>query len=170
MADKHRNRAFGHGRFAVAELGGHIDLDGDTCDLFEPVFRHQTGIKRRAAGHHRQALDLCKIQRRGGQGHIGAIAADVMRQGTLQHGRLLGDLLGHKMLVSAFVSRTCINLDHFHRTVGLLARGIANVQRSAGQHRHIALFKIGDLVGHRGQCNRIGADKHFAVSVTNRQW
>ena len=103
LADKQGNSALGHRRFTVAEFRGHIDLDGHACDLLEPVFRDVTGIKRGATGHHRHALNFGKVDAAIRQHNIGAICVDVMGEGALQHRRLFGDFLGHKVLEATFV-------------------------------------------------------------------
>ena len=109
MAHEEGDRALGDWRFAVAEFGGHIDLDGQAGDLFEPVFRGQAGIEGRAAGYHGQAVNPGEIKAGIGQGDFLHIFVEVELNSIGQNRRLFGDFLGHEVLVAALVDRGLIN-------------------------------------------------------------
>ena len=169
LADEQRHGAAGDGRFAVAEFGRDVDFHRDACDLFEPVFRDHTGVEGRAAGDQRQTLDLGKVDAGLGQGNFGASGVDVMGKGPLQHGGLLGDFLGHKVLVTGLVDGGRACLDLFARAVNLFASGIADLNAGAGHDGPVAFVQIGDRVSHWGQRDGVRADEVFAVPVADRQ-
>ena len=84
--------------------------------------------------------------------------------------RLLVDLLGHEVAVVALfgqqsargaVDRLAFD-DAGRRSRGTSAPG-------AGDDNPVALLEIGDAVGERGERQRVGAEKHLAVAVADRE-
>jgi hypothetical protein len=166
LADEKRE-AFGRKRrLAVAEFRGDIDFTGQARERFEPVFRGEAGIGGGAAGHQRQAVEMSEVER-GGQ--VQRAVLEVMRQRIAKNGGLLGDFLGHEMLVAAFFDAGLVDVDAGNLAVGGAVGTVEDLRALAGDKGIIALFEIGDTVGHRGERDGVGAYKHFAVAIADGQ-
>src|SRR6185312_17109491 len=63
LRDEDREAALRHRRFAVAEFGGDIEIDGNLREALEPVFRDLSGIVRGAAGGDRDAVQILEVER-----------------------------------------------------------------------------------------------------------
>ena len=162
LADDKRQRAGGHGRFAIAEFRGDIDLAGDASHLFEPVFRSQAGIIARAAGHHHHAVEAGEIK---AFGENRQRAGRVAGQRLGQNAGLFMDLFGHEMLIARLVDDGGADLDPGLGAAGGGAGFIENLSARAGDEGNIALVEISDLVGHGGQRDGVRADIHLALSL-----
>ena len=92
-----------------------------------------------------------------------------MGQGTLQHDGLFRDFFGHEVFEASFIDARIVDLDRFDSTVSDVALRIADLKAGAGDDGPITFFKVRDPVCHWCQRNCIRANKHFAISVTNRK-
>ena len=96
----------GQRRFAVAEFRGDIDFDGKPGDALEPVFGDKAGDVGGAAGGDGDAVERGEIERqllRQARPALGEI--DIFGERVADHLGLLGNLLGHEMLVLALVDQ-----------------------------------------------------------------
>ena len=169
LADEQRRGPFGDRRVAVAELGRDIDIHGQAGQLLEPVFRGEAGVERGAAGNQAHALDRGEIGGAAGQHDVAAILGEVMREGGADHQRLFGDLLGHEVPVPGLVDAGMVDLYGLDGPCHGIALRIGHVHALPRHHREIALFEIGDAVGHRPERDRIRADEHLALAVADGQ-
>ena len=88
-----------------------------------------------------------------------------MARGIRQNGRLLGDFLGHEVLVAAFLDGGGVDVDCPDLAIGAVTLGVDDLDARPAEDREIALFQIGDAVGERGERDGVGAKEHLAVAV-----
>ena len=62
LGNEQREAAFLKHRFAIAELGSHIDVDRNPRELLEPVFRNHPCVIGCSAGNDGDALDARNIE------------------------------------------------------------------------------------------------------------
>ena len=139
-------------------------------ELLEPIFGDHPGVIRRAAGDDRHALDAAQIEAEIGQRDRALERADIALQRLRDDDRLLENLLAHEVRVIALVDlvrarRPEATISRVDRLVG----AIENLDRVAPHHRPVALFQIGDLLGQRGQRQRVRAEIILALAVADRQ-
>ena len=104
LRDEQSEAARLEGRFAITELGRHIDLDRDARQALEPVFRDQAGQIGRPARRDRDPLQALKSNGRSNGRLISPEGeVDVMGERAAHHFRLLVDLLRHEVAVVALV-------------------------------------------------------------------
>ena len=156
-------------RFAVAVFGGDVDLDRQAREALDPVFADQAGHVGGAAGDDRDARDRRRIDRPGEGLEPLRRHVDVMGEGVADDLRLLVDLLGHEVAVVALLGQQsaggAVNRLAFDDAVGR----IVERRPGAGGDDPIALLEIGDAVGEGGERQRVGAEKHRAVAVADRE-
>ena len=167
MTDKQGQSVLADRRRAIAELRGDIDFNRNSGQFLDPVFRGQASIERRSTGHHDNAVDVGKVRHRIGETQ--AILANVMRNGICENCRLFGDLLGHEVLVDAFLDARGVDCDRAHLAIGKAPFVIEDLHAVAGQNRPVAFLKIGHLVRQRCKRNRIRAEEHLAVAMADSQ-
>ncbi len=160
--------AFFEWRLAVAEFRSDIDFHRQLGEALEPVFRHQSGIKRGAAGRQRQPLELLPVERQFPRqrdllgGHV-----DVMGERVADHFRLLVDFLGHEVLVIALVHQLGRRSGFDHRPLDRVTLLVADLDALVRHHRPVAVFQVTDGVGERRQRDGVGAEIHLAVAVAD---
>ena len=79
--------------------------------------------------------------------------------------RLLRDFLCHVVAVVALVHQHGRSLGETHGSLHGAVLTVEDLDRSAREHRPVAVFQIGDPVGEWRQCDGIGAKEHLAVAV-----
>src|SRR4051794_39434603 len=62
LRNKDREVALAQRSFAIAKLGGHIDLHGQPRERFKPVLRNQSCIACGTAGGNRDTLDVAEVE------------------------------------------------------------------------------------------------------------
>ncbi len=157
-------------RLAIAKFGRHIDIHRQSRIALEPVLGHQSCIKGRPARRDRQPRQLCEIEWQFfPQLDRFARQIDVMRQ-RVRHGLgLLVDFLGHEMAMIALVGQSRRRRRHLPRPLDDSAIEIENLHLAGRNHRPVALFEIGYLVGEWSQRKRIGPQIHLVLSMPDRQ-
>ncbi len=90
-----------------------------------------------------------------------------MRERVADHFRLFVDFLGHEVLVVALVDQLRRRRRLDYRPFDRVAGFVADLDAFVRHHRPVAVFQVTDLVGERGERDRIGAEKHFAFAVTD---
>jgi hypothetical protein len=92
-----------------------------------------------------------------------------MRERVTDHFRLLVDLLRHEVLIVTLVNelRRCRGLEN--RTLDLTILFVANLHALAREHRPVTVLEVADGVGERRKRDRVGAEIHFAIAVTDRE-
>ncbi len=90
-----------------------------------------------------------------------------MGERVADHFRLLVDFLGHEVLVVALVDQLRGSRRLEHRPLDFAALLVTNLDALVRHHRPVAVFQIADGVGERRQRNRIRAEIHLAVAVTD---
>ena len=78
-----------------------------------------------------------------------------MCQSVAQNRRLLGNFLGHEMLVSALFDPGLVDADLLDLAVGGAVLMVENFGTGTGDEGMIAFFQIADTVGHGGECNGV---------------
>ncbi|MGK2228110.1 MAG: hypothetical protein ACI9GK_001940 [Devosia sp.] len=155
---------------AIAEFGGHIDIDRQPRIAFEPVFGHSAGQKGRAAGADGQAAEIGEVERHlladrdlfGAHVHI---MAERMTDGF----GLLVDFLGHEVAVITLVDHQRRGLRDLHIAFDNGVLGVANGRAGMGDHGPVAIFEIAQAGGERGQCHGVGAQIHLAIAIADGQ-
>src|SRR5262245_57718662 len=86
------------------------------------------------------------------------------------HFRLFMDFLRHEVLVVTLVDqlRRCRGFKDW--TFDFAAMLIVNLHALAREHGPVTVFQVADRVGEWCQSDRIGAEIHLAITVTNREW
>jgi hypothetical protein len=170
LGDEEGHVARLHGRFAIAELGSDVDLDGEPSEAFEPVFPDETGEISCAAGGNRQALHVAEIER---QFHRKRDPAGrevhVMGERATHDLRLLVDLLRHEVAVVALLGDEGAGDDFLARTLHRTTFGIADVRAVTGEDGPVAVLQVADLVRQRRERQRVGAEIHLALAEPDRQ-
>ena len=93
-----------------------------------------------------------------------------MRERVADHFGLLVDLLRHEVAIAALVhQRRPSALRDLDLAVGGRALGIVDRDLRAAQHRHIAVFQIGDAVGERREREGVGAEIGFLLAIADRE-
>ena len=92
-----------------------------------------------------------------------------MRQRVADDFRLLVDFLRHEMAMIALVDQERRGVRLLHLALDLLAGHVAHLDALAAQDRPVALFQIADRFGERRERDRIGAEIHLALAVTDRE-
>src|SRR5262249_22388596 len=103
----------------------------------------------------------------GGQPNASGRHVDVMGQRVAHHLRLLVNFLRHEVTVIAFVDEKRRGRGPEYGTLDLAALGVADFDSLAGKHHRIALLEVGNRVGKGSECDRIGAEIHFTVTVAD---
>ena len=168
LADEDADGARAERRLAVAELGGDLDLHRQAGEPFEPVLRHVAGVVRRAAGHQHQAVAGGEVDAVRGGRRL-AVGGEVARERVGDHRRLLVHLLGHEVLVGAFLGVDVLQRDVVDLAGRRAAVGVEDVDRLAGEDGVVALVEVGDAVGEGGEGQRVGADEDLAVAIADGQ-
>ena len=115
-------------------------------------------------------LDLLEIERqRHRQRHALVRHVEIMRERVADHLGLLVDFLRHEMAMIALVDQERRGGRFQHRALDHLAVGVVHLDALARHHRPVAVFEIGDRVGERRERDRVGAEKHLAVAVADRE-
>ncbi|MNX93838.1 hypothetical protein D3C86_1260460 [compost metagenome] len=153
--------------FAIAEFRGDIDFHRQTRVTFEPVFADQAGQIGRAAGGNRKAGKLGEVDCRVGLLHGLGGEIHVMAERVGNDFRLLVDFLFHEVAMVALVDHEGRRLRDLTLALHRLAREIDDLSTLAGQDGTIAIHQIGDFVGEGRQRDGVGAEEHFAPTVTD---
>ena len=145
-------------RLAVTELARHIDVDGHSGELLEPIFGDHAGVEAGAAGDDRDAIDGRQVEVEIGQRDLALERADVALESLGNHDRLLENLLLHEVAIIALLDprRQGTGLDDFsaHPLVG----AVVDLDAIALDDGPVAFLEIGDLLGQRRQRQRVGAE------------
>ena len=167
LADEDRHRGGRQDRLAVAEFRGDIDVGGQAGDLFEPVFCDMASKGCRATGNQSDPVDICEIK---ALRKVQASACSgVVLQRIGDDDGLLGDFLGHEMLVPGLFDPGCIQRHLGHGAARAAAFMVEDFDRLARDTDHIAVFQIGKPVGHRRQGQRVRADEILALAIAHGQ-
>ncbi len=170
LRNEDRQIALAQRRLAVAEFGGDIEFDRDAGQPLEPVFGDKACVARGAAGHDRNALDVLEVERQlQRQRHPLGRHVDVARQRVADHFRLLVDFLGHEVAIIGLVDQKRRRTGFQHLAVHHRALLVVDHADFAGQNHPVAVFEIADGVGEGRQRDRVRAQIHLAVAVTDRQ-
>jgi hypothetical protein len=169
LADEQRHTALRQGRLAVAELRGDVDFDRDAGHPLEPILGDPAGVARGTAGDHGDARHRRQIERQRRQADLARGGVDEALQGVADHGGLLEDLLLHEVAVVALADQRARQFGLAHLALGFVAALVEDRRAGARHHRPVALFQIADLLGQRRQSQGVGAEKHLAVAVADRQ-
>ena len=162
------------GRIAIAELAGVLDLDGDAGELLEQILADQRRVIAGAAGRQDDALDLAQLLRCRGSGRrSGRVRVGVVEpaaQGVLQRFGLLVNLLEHVVLEVALVG-VARRPSSMSWTAASTRRGRWSrmCQSSGGQHAHLMIVEVNDLVGVAGQGGRIAGQEVLALADAEHQ-
>ena len=154
---------------AVAELGRDLDLDRDLREPGEPVFGDQPRVVGGAAGDDGHLADPTEIERHVRQGDDAVPRVEHAVQRISDHRRLLVDLLEHEMGEVSLA-------DHRARGRGAPDLALDDVavlvvdDRPVGPHlRPVALVEIADAAGQGRERERVGAEKHLALAIADRE-
>ena len=138
--------------------------------MLEPIFADQARIKGGAAGRHRNPVDFCEIERqRGGQPDSRCGEIDVMGERVGDHLGLLEDFLRHEMAVIALVDQEGRSRGADDRPRHHFAGGVLNHHAAASDHGKITILKVGERFGQWRERDGVGAEKHLAVAVADRE-
>ena len=154
LGHKNRERPLWHGRFAVAVFRRHIDLDRYPGNLFEPVFRRQTGIESGAAGDHGDPVEGGEVDARIRKLNI-TLRRQIMRNRLVQHRWLFRDLFRHKVFVPGLVDPRRVHLDLADGAVRQFAVLVPYLHALARDDRAVAFLQIGDAVSQWRKGDRI---------------
>ncbi len=170
LRNEDRKIALAQRRLAVAEFGGHVDLDRQAAQALEPVFGDVTGVASGTAGDDRNALNILEVERQGHrQRHAVGRHVDIARQGVADDFRLLVNLLGHEVAIIRLVDqrRRSAVLDRvaMHDRVVLVVDDGA----AARQHDPVAILEVSDGVGERAERDGVRTEIHLALAITDRE-
>ena len=82
---------------------------------------------------------------------------------------LLVDLLGHEVAIVALFREQASGRAALDAALDPFPVAVANVGAFARHHRPVALLEIGDAIGEGGERERVGAQKHLAVAIADRE-
>ena len=104
LRDRDRELSLRHDRVAVAVLGRDLDVAWDLREAFDEVLAHERRVQRGATGDERDARQrLHEVVRHlhvRVENDAAGGAIDAAEEGVGDRARLLGDLLGHEVLVT----------------------------------------------------------------------
>ncbi len=157
-------------RLAIAELRRYIDLDRQPGKTLEPVFADQPSIIGGAAGRNRNPVDGAEIERQRLRQFDPALGeVDVVGERMADHLGLLVDFLRHEVAVIAFIEQERRSAGADRRSRHGLAGGVPDAGAATPHDDAVAVLQIGNRAGERRQRNRVGAEIHLAVAVTDRE-
>ena len=156
-------------RIAIAQFGGDIGFHRQPGQLLEPVFADHARIIGGTAGGDCETRGACE---RGAQAdaamtHGRPRRIEIMGQGVTHHFGLFVDFLGHEMIVTALVHQRGGGRGDPDFAVGGTPLRIENRYLRAPDHRHIAVFQIGNAIGERRQREGVGTEIGFSFGITH---
>ncbi len=157
LADEQREPALLEHRVAVAKLARDIDIDRHAGELLEPVFRYHARVIGGAAGDDGHPADARDVEIELRQRDRIVRLAQIRTQRLRDHGRLFEDLFLHEVAIIALLDRGGRGARGGHLTLDRRVLGVVDRHALALQHDPVAFLEIGDLLGQRRQCQRIGA-------------
>ena len=92
-----------------------------------------------------------------------------MRQRMPHHFGLFVDFLGHEVIVAGLVHQRGTGGGGLDFAVGGAVLGVEDRRLAVLDHRDIAVFQIGNLVGERCQCESVGAKIGFFFRIAHGQ-
>ena len=90
-------------------------------------------------------------------------------QRVTHHRWLLVDFFLHVVVIVALADQGARELTFDNRAINLLVRSVVDRRAIAGQNAPIAVFDVAQRVGERCQRNRVRAQIHFTIAITNGQ-
>ena len=158
-------------RLAIAELGGHIDLDWHARQRLEPVFGNQRRIGRRPAGNHRRFWQRCEVERKRGQRDGLAHRVDDRIQRMANDLGLLEDLLRHEVAVRTLVDKARRHRRRLDLAIDRPVVAVTDRHRPLADHDPVTILQIGNAVGKRRQRERIRPQEHLAIAIADgKRW
>ena len=152
----------------VAELGGDIEVAGDTRIALEIVATHQRRIIARSAGRQGDPPDLGKIDLRAGrQARPSAGHVDEGAEGVGDDFRLLEHLLLHEVAVVALVDIEALAHRLTHRAVDRPVFGVEDFGTVVAEDDPVAVIQVTHGIRKGRQGDSIGAEEHFALAGTD---
>src|SRR6266404_5108751 len=151
-----------HGRVAVAELAGVLDLDRDAGKLFEEIFAYQGSMVAGAAGGQEEAIGLAEllaVNIEAAEVSAGITVGQPAAHGILQRLRLLVDLLQHVMRETALVDFAQFRVDLLDAGINAQSIGIQNVPILRRQHAHLLVLEVNDLLRIAQERGRIAGER-----------
>ena len=155
------------GHVPIAKFRTDIDIDRQSRQLLEPVFRDHAGIRGRAAGHHGHAGERSEVDRQVRELNAVIMGACEGAERIAEHGRLLMDLLVHEMAIIALADQRAGKCRLGDRTLDGIAMHVEDLGAIGTNDRPVAFFQILNAIGQVRQGERIGTDIHFTVAVTD---
>ena len=157
-------------RLAVAEFRCDIDLGGDAGNPSNQYFAVSAGVETGAAGGDGERGRGAKIEPGSMPGTTRAVGeVDIFGKRVADDFRLLDNFLGHEVAMIALVDQQRRGLGETHRPLDRPVGAVEDRAGAAGEHHPIALVEIGDAVGEGRERHRIGAEKHLAIAMSDRQ-
>ena len=164
---KEGKAALRHVASAIPKFRSDIDLCRDAGNGFEPVFGDKGGVIGRTAADDSQFAHPSKIK---GQCRYRDDLVPRIEQcvkSIADNRRLLVNLLQHEMREVTLADQRTRRRRQFHRPVDDRSGHVVDGRTVAADLNPVAFLKITDAAGQRGQCQRVGAQIHLAISVTD---
>ena len=125
------------------------------------------GIERGAAGNHDDPVNLGKVRTRIGKEQ--RAVPDVVLGRIRQHARLLGNFLGHEVLIAVLLDLALIDPNRVDLTICASSLRVAKFRAGTRENCAIAFLKVADLVSQRAERDGIRTEVHFAVAEAERE-
>ena len=139
---------------------------GTRANCSNQYFATMPGVIAGAAGDDRDAVDRRDVEIDLRQRHLLLDRAQVAAQRLRDHGRLLEDLLLHEVAVVALLDRRGRGARSGDLALDRIVVLVEDLRALAGDDDPVAFVEIGDLLGQRGERQRVGPEIGLALAVT----
>ncbi len=171
LRDGHDQRLPVEDGVAIAELASQFHLDRNPCPMLDRVLRDQSRVKRGAACHDHDLVDLAQLDIRDVEPVEGepVVLGDPSEQGVGHRLGLLGDLLEHEQVVAALLGGAGIPGDLVLDAGGLPAVEVGDGHPLASDGDDLVLTEFHRAAGVGDEGGHVAGQERLAVADTDDQ-